>query len=221
MGKADQRRQDKARAAAKADDRRRIVLRVYQGCDDAASRALGRLAERGITPTCSAGCAHCCRLEVPVSRAEAETLAAWLVENLDASALAAIRDRLRAWLAWYRSEYPRLVAAGIERADVFAKHAPSCALLVDGRCSAYPVRPITCRNHFVSSPPQVCADGGDPDVILDVSRAAYGAVSELRDLVARQGGNYLASVHLIAEWLAHLLEVEREPWVGAPPLQLS
>jgi hypothetical protein len=85
----------------------------------------------------------------------------------------------------------------------------------------YPVRPIPGRNHFVSSPPEVCATGGDPDVILDVSRAASGTVRELRDVVERQGGSYMATIHLIGEWLAHLLEVEREPWQGAPPLQLG
>jgi hypothetical protein len=58
-------------------------------------------------------------------------------------------------------------------------------------------------------------------MILDVARASFDHVAELRQLIESQGGNYLGSIHLIGEWLAHLLEVEREPWVGAPSLQLT
>ena len=221
MGKAEQRRQDKARALAKADERRRVVLRVYQGCEESATRTLERLR---ITPTCTAGCSHCCNLEVPMSRAEGETIAAWLDENATPEMRAEIRDRLRAWLVWYRDDYPRLVASGISRADAFFRHAPPCALLVGDRCSVYPVRPITCRNHLVSSPVAECdpaVGSGDPTPILDVARASFDHVAQLRALIDNQGGSYLASIHLIGEWLAHLLEVEREPWVGSPPLELG
>ena len=221
MGKAEQRRQDKARALAKADERRRVVLRVYQGCEDAATRTLARL---GVTPTCTAGCSHCCNLEIPISRAEGEAIALWLTANATPEALDAIRARLRAWLAWYRDEYPKLVASGVSRVDAFFRHAPACALLDGDRCSAYPVRPITCRNHLVSSPVAECdpaTGSGDPTMILDVARASFDHVAELRALIESQGGSYLASIHLIGEWLAHLLEVEREPWVGAPPLELG
>ena len=159
-----------------------------------------------------------------MSRAEGETIVAWLAENATPEALAEIRERLRAWLAWYRSDYPALVASGMSRVDAFFRHAPPCALLVGGRCSAYPVRPITCRNHVVSSPVAECdpaIGGGDPALILDVARASFDHVAELRALIESQGGSYLASIHLIGEWLAHLLEVEREPWVGAPSLELT
>jgi hypothetical protein len=52
----------------------------------------------------------------------------------------------------------------------------------------------------------------EPDEMLDIPRATQPYVVELRRVVERQGGDYLASIHLISEWLAHLLEVEREPW---------
>jgi hypothetical protein len=197
---------------------------VFQGCDDVATRELAQLATAGVVASCTAGCAHCCSLEIPMSRVEGEALVEWLLANRSVEELAAIRDRLRAWLVWYRTEYPRLVASGLDRSDVFFRHAPLCALNVDGRCSAYPVRPVTCRNHYVTSPVATCdpaRGSGEPDMILSISRASRTHVAELRGIVERQGGDYIATIHLLAEWLAHLLEVEREPWIGAPKLQLG
>jgi hypothetical protein len=213
MGKADDRRKDKARAQEHADERRRVVLRVYQSCDEATSRKLAQLARK---PSCVAGCSHCCSLEVPVTRAEVETMVAWLHEQRTPEQLAAIRERLHGWLAWYRGDYERLVASGMSRVDAFFRHGPPCALLDDHRCSAYPVRPITCRNHYVASPASSCdpaVGDGNVEVMESVAAAASSYVAELRATVERQGGNYLASVHLLQEWLAHLLEVEHEPWV--------
>jgi hypothetical protein len=220
VGKADQRRRDKARADANAAERRRVALHVFHGCDGVIERELAALAAAGTTPTCAAGCSHCCSLDVPMSRPEGEALVAWLRDNRSADDIAAIRDRLRGWLAWYRTDYPRLVASGVSRPQAFFRHAPKCALNVDGLCSAYPARPIACRTHYVTSPVTECdpaTGNGEPDTLDNVSRATAAHVVELRHVVEQQGGDYLASVHLIAEWLAHMLDVEREPWRGAPP----
>ena len=214
MGKAEQRQRDKARTQANAAERRRVVLKVLQGCDEAGARKLAQLAATGVVASCAAGCSHCCRLEIPVTRAEGEVLVGWLREHRTAEELDAIRATLRGWLAWYRTELPALP---MSRVDAFFRHAPSCALLEEGRCSAYEARPITCRNHFVSSPASECdpaSGGGEPDAMLAVAQATYDHVVELRRTIERQGGNYLATVHLLPEWLAHLLEVEPEPWAG-------
>jgi hypothetical protein len=224
MGKADQKRLSKQRALDHADERRRVVLRVLQGCDEAGPAKLAELAQAGVVASCSEGCSHCCSLEIPVTRAEIETLIAWLREHRDAAELDAIRDRLRAWLAWYRTDYPRHIAAGLDRVDVFFRHAPKCALLVDDRCGVYPVRPVTCRNHYVSSPVSVCdpaVGSGDVAVITAVGAATYEHVAEIRRVIERQGGSFLGSVHLLPEWLVHLLDVEREPWRVHPALALG
>lgn len=216
MGKTEQRQRDKARAVANAEERRRVALVVLRGCDEAGAKQLAQLATKGIVPTCSAGCSHCCRLEIPVSRPEAEVLVAWLLAHRTPEQLEAIRDNLRGWLAWYRTELPKLA---MDRADAFARHAPKCSLLdEDGRCGAYEVRPITCRNHFVSSPVSECDPAtttSEPVGMLAVAQATYDHVVELRRTIERQGGSYLASIHQLPEWLLHLLDVEREPWRGA------
>ena len=100
-------------------------------------------------------------------------------------------------------------------AFTMSRHSPMCALLEDNRCTAYEVRPVTCRNHYVSSPVSECNPATttrEPDMMLDISKATYEHVSQIRLTIERQGGNFMASVHLLQEWLAHLLDVEREPW---------
>ena len=188
MGKADRRREDKARALAKIEERKRVALRVLQECDEAGARALTKLAVSGRTPSCTAGCSHCCSLEVPMSRAEGEVLVDWLTANRTHEELELVRERLRGWLAWYRTELPRLVASGTSRVDAFFRHAPKCSLLVDGNCSAYAARPVTCRNHYVSSPAEMCdpaTSTREPDEMLDIPRATQPYVVELRRVVER------------------------------------
>jgi hypothetical protein len=218
MSKAD-RRKEKVSVLAKTEERKRFTLRVLQACSDTSNGKLAELAATGVVPPCGPGCSHCCRLEVSVSRAESEVVVDWLLANRSAEELEGIRDRLRAWLVWYRTEYHALIASGVSRVDAFAKHGPLCALNVDGSCSVYPVRPALCRNYHVSSPVSDCdptTSTREPEPIYAVLRAVRVHVHELQDFVASQGGDYFATIHLINEWLAHLLEVEREPWQGAP-----
>jgi hypothetical protein len=48
--------------------------------------------------------------------------------------------------------------------------------------------------------------------MLAVAQATYDHVVEIRRTIERQGGNYMALVHQLQEWLVHLLGVETEPW---------
>lgn len=213
MGKAHQKAQEKVVKAAQLEERKRIVLEVLQGCDEVAHAELAKL---DVVPTCAAGCSYCCSLEVPVTRAEAETIVAWLHANR-ADQLDAIRDKLRGFLAWYRGELAQRVKGGMDRSDVFFKHGVKCALLTDdGRCGTYDVRPVTCRNHLVRSPVEHCDPArstAEPDALLQIPKATYDVVARIRYAIERQGGNWMASVHHLPLWLAHLLDVEKEPWL--------
>lgn len=81
--------------------------------------------------TCAEGCDSCCHRRFSVFLIEAQPIAAALEAMQPA-----LRERLR------------------EQADS-PQHADRCALLVDGRCSVYEVRPLICRSHGVP----VLADG--------------------------------------------------------------
>ena len=84
---------------------------------------------------CKAGCSHCCSLSVSASFAELIHLAAFISETFSPEDF----DALRARLAEPASETPGPSRAG----DALAPRL--CALLVDGRCSAHPARPMACR----------------------------------------------------------------------------
>jgi Fe-S-cluster containining protein len=75
---------------------------------------------------CRAGCAHCCQQMVQVHPAEAFFLAAQLQGRLET--IAAVQS-----------------AAGQAAQDAKGKFWLRCPLLVDGLCSVYDARPLSCR----------------------------------------------------------------------------
>lgn len=88
--------------------------------------------------SCGPGCESCCHVRIGVFTVEAAPIR-------DALARLAITD-------------PPLRARIRQQADD-PGHAERCALLVDGRCSVYAVRPLICRSHGL---PIAAADLGDP-----------------------------------------------------------
>ena len=78
---------------------------------------------------------YCCRMRVYAPIAAGELIA----ETLKDTPL--LRDRLRDHIDdWDTGKLP-------------------CVFLEQGRCSIYPVRPLVCRAHFVTSPPKLCGEG--------------------------------------------------------------
>jgi Fe-S-cluster containining protein len=94
---------------------------------------------------CREGCAWCCHKLVGTSQPEVFRIARFLRETFPVDACAATVARIEK----VKQERERL------RADGWAAKRLPCALLVDGRCSVYPVRPLTCRG-FNSSDAAAC-----------------------------------------------------------------
>jgi hypothetical protein len=120
-------------ATASAEACLRACERVAAMLDQAFAEAL-----HGGTPVaCEPGCAYCCHLRVGAFEHEAVALAHYLRTRLEPARAAAVRERILA------------NAGRIERMTV-AEHYRArlpCALLVDGRCCAYEVRPSACAAH--------------------------------------------------------------------------
>ncbi|MDB4955139.1 MAG: hypothetical protein JWO36_2708 [Myxococcales bacterium] len=219
-------KQDADRARAMVRDRIKVVHTALAGCDVLVERELEVLASRGEVATCSKGCAHCCRQEIYVTRAEGEAVVEWITKQWQPAQIEALEERLRSWLAWYRTEHKQLTDGGIDRQVAFYEHGPHCPALEGDACSIYPVRPMTCRTHFVSSPPDACRQDSDPKFVRDpiatplisIPRVTQPESLRIRSLIEQQGADFLATVHLLPEWLAHLLRVEQQPWLTAEPL---
>ena len=86
---------------------------------------------------------------------------------------------------------------------------PCCPLLVDRACSAYPVRPVICRTHFVSSDPAACRPSHDlrpaaiaPVVLTSIIRAAGPFSKPLRADIENAGLDFSRSIMLLPHWLA-------------------
>ena len=95
-------------------------------------------AKRAGTPVaCAPGCDFCCHLRVSVFAHEAAALVHHLRARLTPADAAAVERRIAANAA-------RIDAMTV--AQHYAARLP-CALLVDGRCSAYEVRPSACAAH--------------------------------------------------------------------------
>jgi Fe-S-cluster containining protein len=107
-----------------------------------------RHAEQADPPPCSAckeGCDWCCHLTVGTSVPEVVRLLEYLQQNLSPEEFDALRERVRR-LDDQRRERR---AAGRDDAGL------PCALLVNHRCTAYPVRPLMCGG-FNSSDAAAC-----------------------------------------------------------------
>lgn len=98
---------------------------------DAASRAWAP----HFATACKEGCCWCCHLSVVASPPEVLRIADFLRSTLSPEQLVAVTQRVAALDADTRGLTP------LQRLQL----RRPCALLVDGRCSVYPVRPFGCR----------------------------------------------------------------------------
>src|SRR5207247_5283343 len=94
---------------------------------------------------CKEGCDWCCHLTVGTSVPEVVRIVEYLQQNLSPDEFGALRERVRRLDDQRRA----LRAAGQSEAGV------PCALLVDHRCTVYPVRPLMCGG-FNSSDAAEC-----------------------------------------------------------------
>jgi len=167
-----------------------VVLDLADHTIQLAEAALGKATAISPPPllACREGCDWCCYMRVGTSAAEVLRIAAYLRQTQSAEQLQATRDRV-AQLADRRRELK-----SNQRAD---SRLP-CALLVDHRCSVYPVRPLTCRGcnstdaqrceQFVQQPDRVVVPDYKPQLrlstfVLDGLRAGLAEAKLQGDLL--------------------------------------
>jgi hypothetical protein len=108
--------------------------RFYRAAD---ANADGAAKARGLAPACREGCALCCVFRVEVRAHEVFAIA----EHIDATFSADAKTALIARLEKHAQRVKQMAPKEHEATNV------PCPLLVDSRCSVYPVRPFGCRRH--------------------------------------------------------------------------
>jgi len=187
-----------------------FVNGVYSSVDKATACGMDRLRrEEGIIPSCKLGCCHCCRYHIVMNIAEAHTLAQYVKRELSAEQIDDLRMRTQQWHEWDLSRPGRHPSTNIAEPTDFSSYDPCCPLLVDGACIAYPVRPVVCRTHFVSSDPLSCRAANDlestadaPAVLASVVTAARPFSRAMRDRIEDAGLDFSRSIMLLPHWLA-------------------
>jgi Fe-S-cluster containining protein len=191
-------------------EREDFVRSVYASLDAAITVGLDRLrGEASSRPTCTPGCAHCCRFHIVTNLAEAHTLAQYIKREWTLDQIEALRLRTRQWHAWDNSQPGRPGSNPIEKDVDLSQYEDCCPLLVNDRCSAYAVRPIICRTHFVSTPPWSCQAANHPaaTAAAPATLAALEAAGDpycriIRVYLEKAGWDYDRTLMLLPHWLA-------------------
>jgi Fe-S-cluster containining protein len=111
-----------------------VVIKFYE-------RLSGRLSdiitENNLPIACHKGCNYCCNLRVEVRAHEVFTIARFIQKTFTQDETRLLVDRLQETVE---------AITGLTREEHFAKNI-ECALLLEGACSVYDVRPSMCRKH--------------------------------------------------------------------------
>jgi Fe-S-cluster containining protein len=188
----------------------KFIRSVYASLDEALASGLNRLRDEARPqPSCLPGCAHCCRYHIVTSLAEARTLAHYIQQEWNAEQIEALRLRTRQWHAWDNSRPGRPGANPIETGIDLSRYEDCCPLLVDNRCSAYAVRPVVCRTHFVSTPPWSCQAANVPEATAAAPQTMAALAEEgepycrlIRQYLQKAGCDYDRTLTLLPHGLA-------------------
>jgi hypothetical protein len=203
-----------------ATPREKFMKGLYARMDEAIAGALERLLrEEGVVPTCRLGCCHCCRYNILINIAEAHTLAQHLRREWTSEQIRDLQTRTRQWHAWDQSLRYGRPRADFDTSIDLPGYDPCCPLLVEGACSAYPVRPFVCRTHFVASSPLSCRAAIHPNstehapvALMSVVAAASRYSMAMRSQIEKAGLEFTRTQMLLPHWLA--MEMG---WDFAPP----
>lgn len=113
---------------------RRDAAALAQAVTESAAAAEAVCCERPMA--CTAGCPHCCVLNVAILLPECMVIADSLREQLPPLALDALRGRLKAHCRWVR---------WMDDEERITKNTACPLLDAAGHCTIHPVRPLVCR----------------------------------------------------------------------------
>ncbi len=210
---------NKHKASVPITPRERMVRGLYDRIDEATGRELGRLRrEEGIVASCERGCCSCCGQHIQMNPTEAHALGQYIRRTFSVQQISDLKRRTQQWLAWdgarRQGDPPAVQDGGLE----LSGDEPCCPLLVDRTCSSYPVRPVICRTHYVSSDPSACRPSHDhrpveqtPVVLTSILHATQPSSQLFRAEIEAAGLDFSRSIMLLPHWLAVEMGWEPDP----------
>jgi Fe-S-cluster containining protein len=170
------------------------LLPIIQNLENAiVARVSEEAGAAGKPVSCGPGCGACCRQMVPLSLFEAESLTNWM-QSLPEERRSDLEARFHRALLALRDAgiIDKLVkddwAAGGDAAaqlavDYFRAGVP-CPFLENESCGIHPIRPLSCREYLVTSPPALCRNPAVHEVSgvpmpLKLSHALYSFGREI------------------------------------------
>ena len=155
-----------ATAALKNAKDARGLKAVQSKANSEIDRVFSSALERsGKSIACKEGCSFCCYLKVDIQPGEAFLIADYIRAHFSAEERKVVEEKARE--NWKKIEPMALK-------EHFSVNLP-CPLLKDGRCSAYSVRPATCRM-FHARTIQTCKDSFERPDDLAAPDSPVGAV---------------------------------------------
>jgi len=164
------------------------LLPIIQNLENAIVDRVGEEAKQAGKPvSCRAGCGACCRQMVPVSLFEAEALTKW-IQTLPPEQRAELELRFHRALSALRdagviekilsNEWVLEKEQATRLATDYFHAGVACPFLENESCSIHPIRPLSCREYLVTSPPELCRDPSINDVAgirlpVKLSRALF------------------------------------------------
>ncbi len=145
-----------------------VAEQLRAEADARQSDRLNSLAQQGSTVTCGAGCWACCGQLVVISPLEAHALAEAVTREPDLAGR--VEARTVQWREQLQDEpdldrqlkefravqgYPE-PERGTHLETSYWESGLLCPFLEESRCSVYKHRPFACREHHVTSPPELC-----------------------------------------------------------------
>jgi Fe-S-cluster containining protein len=199
-------------ASMEKNDRRmgRRLLQVYEELDPLIQDAATKMKAQ-----CRAGCASCCHLFNLISFPEAVAIAEYIVKH---DGLRRTIPQITQKLTIQLKDVDLSGDSKKARQSYFEKqHA--CVFLnsATSLCTIYPVRPMTCRSHYVVSDPKSCQVQETGDVAsLDLRDMELYVASEASHVSKQCGVDFLMGpFQVMVMWAIKLLVDGRRPTMQA------
>lgn len=130
-----------------------IVRQIYDETDEAMKK---------INNVCAKGCHYCCHQFISIIPVEELAITRYIKNEIHYQVRKQLCKRIIEWFEYFDQHTPKHFIVSTEHIQEFEKQCAKdkypCPFLIDNACSIYPVRPIVCRTHAVTTPIQTCEE---------------------------------------------------------------